>query len=523
MKFCIKIDQATGQRYMAVSANGQAVLLNYLTNKGTAFTHRERDELDITGLLPPQVSTMKQQLDRAYENFSDKTTNIEKFIYLTALQDRNETLYYRLVFEHIDEMMPIVYTPVVGEACQKFSHIYRRGRGIYVSYRNRGNIAHILSHKGIDNPSIIVVTDGERILGLGDQGAGGMGIPIGKLSLYTLCAGVSPYSTIPITLDVGTDNEERLNDPLYVGLRQKRVRGEAYQAFIDEFVEAVNKVFPNVCLQWEDFLKGNAIKQLNRFRDQLCTFNDDIQGTAGVVMAGLYSALRITRLPLAAQRIVFAGAGASAQGISDLIVTAMQEEGLSEQEAIERIWTVDSEGLCTKNRDGLADFKLKFARSAAEITRYTCADRSKISLAEAIDNAKPTILIGTSGTPGMFTESIIRKMAEINERPIIFPLSNPTSKAEVTPADALDWSEGRAIVATGSPFDPVVMKGKRFRIGQGNNAFIFPGVGLGVTVSRARRVTDGMFLDAAKALAHMVTQKDLDETAVYRRAEHLNG
>lgn len=506
---------------MAVSANGQAVLLNYLTNKGTAFTHRERDELDITGLLPPQVSTMKQQLDRAYENFSDKTTNIEKFIYLTALQDRNETLYYRLVFEHIDEMMPIVYTPVVGEACQKFSHIYRRGRGIYVSYRNRGNIAPILSHMGIDNPSIIVVTDGERILGLGDQGAGGMGIPIGKLSLYTLCAGVSPYSTIPITLDVGTDNEERLNDPLYVGLRQKRVRGEAYQAFIDEFVEAVNKVFPNVCLQWEDFLKGNAIKQLNRFRDQLCTFNDDIQGTAGVVMAGLYSALRITRLPLAAQRIVFAGAGASAQGISDLIVTAMQEEGLSEQEAIERIWTVDSEGLCTKNRDGLADFKLKFARSAAEITRYTCADRSKISLAEAIDNAKPTILIGTSGTPGMFTESIIRKMAEINERPIIFPLSNPTSKAEVTPADALDWSEGRAIVATGSPFDPVVIKGKRFRIGQGNNAFIFPGVGLGVTVSRARRVTDGMFLDAAKALAHMVTQKDLDETAVYPELKRI--
>jgi malic enzyme len=515
MNFYIKIDQATGQRYMAVSAKGRDLLLNYITNKGTAFSHRERDELDLAGLLPPQVSTMKQQLDRTYESYSSKTTNIEKFIYLTALQDRNETLYYRLVLEYIDEMMPVVYTPVVGEACQKFSHIYRRARGVYVSYKDRGNIAHILSHVGIDNPSVIVVTDGERILGLGDQGAGGMGIPIGKLCLYTLCAGVSPYSTIPITLDVGTNNEERLNDPLYLGLRQKRVRGEAYQEFIDEFVEAVKKVFPNVCLQWEDFLKGNAIKQLNRFRDELCTFNDDIQGTAGVVLAGLYSALRITGKPLAGQRIVFAGAGASAQGISDLLVSAMQEEGLSQQEAIERIWTVDSEGLCTKSRSGLADFKLRFARSAAEIETYACRDRSKISLEETIANVKPTILIGTSGTPGMFTESIVRRVAEFNERPIIFPLSNPTSKTEVTPADALAWTEGRAIVATGSPFDPVQFKGKRYRIGQGNNAFIFPGVGLGVTVSRARRVTDGMFLDAAKTLAQMVTQKDLDETAVY--------
>jgi malic enzyme len=515
MNFCIKIDQATGQRYMAVSVKGRSLLLNYVTNKGTAFSQRERDDLDIAGLLPPQVSTMKQQLDRTYENFSSKTTYLEKFIYLTALQDRNETLYYRLLLEHIDEMMPIVYTPVVGEACQKFSHIYRRARGVYVSYKDRGNIAHILSHVGMDNPSVIVVTDGERILGLGDQGAGGMGIPIGKLCLYTLCAGISPYSTIPITLDVGTDNEERLKDPLYLGLRQKRIRGEAYQEFIDEFVDAVKKVFPNVCLQWEDFLKGNAIKQLNRFRDQLCTFNDDIQGTAGVVMAGLYSALRITGKPLAEQRIVFAGAGASAQGISDLIVSALQEEGLSEQQAVERIWTVDSESLCTKNRTGLADFKLRFARAAAEIESYACKDRSKISLEETIDNAKPTILIGTSQTPGLFTETIVRKMAKNNPRPIIFPLSNPTSKTEVTPANALAWSEGRAIVATGSPFDPIVLEGKRYRIGQGNNAFIFPGVGLGVTVCRAQRVTDGMFLDAAKALAQKVTQKDLDDTAVY--------
>lgn len=515
MNFSIKIDQATGQRYMSVSEKGRCLLFNYETNKGTAFTQREREELDLAGLLPPHVSTMKQQLARTYENFSGKAANIEKFIYLTGLQDRNEILFYRLLLEHIDEMMPIVYTPVVGEACQRFSHIYRRGRGVYVSYNDRGNIAHILSHVGIDNPSIIVVTDGERILGLGDQGAGGMGIPIGKLCLYTLCAGVSPYSTIPITLDVGTDNEERLNDPLYIGLKQKRVRGEAYQEFIDEFVEAVKKVFPNTCLQWEDFLKGNAIKQLNRFRDELCTFNDDIQGTAGVVVAGLYSALRITGKPLAQQRVVFAGAGASAQGISNLIIVAMQEDGLSEREAVERIWTVDRQGLCTKNRDGLADFKLKFARTEAQIAGYVCRDRSRISLEETIDNAKPTILIGTSGNTGMFAEPLVRKMAEINNRPIILPLSNPTSKSEVTPANALRWSDGRAIVATGSPFDPVEMNGKRFRIGQGNNAFIFPGVGLGVTVSRARRVTDGMFLDAAKALAQMVTQKDLDETAVF--------
>ncbi len=515
MNFSIKIDQATGQRYMAVPAKGKALLFDFEINKGTAFSAREREELDLSGLLPPQISNMKQQLDRTYENFSSKTTNIEKFIYLTALQDRNEILYYRLLLEHIEEMMPIVYTPVVGEACQKFSHIYRRGRGIYVSYNDRGNIAHILRHVGIDNPSIIVVTDGERILGLGDQGAGGMGIPIGKLCLYTLCAGVSPYSTIPVTLDVGTDNEERLKDPLYIGLRQKRVRGEAYQAFIDEFVEAVKEVFPHVCLQWEDFLKGNAIRQLNRFRDALCSFNDDIQGTAGVVVAGLYSALRITGKPMSEQRIVFAGAGASAQGISDLLVAAMREDGLNEQDAVKRIWTVDSKGLCTKDRKGLDDFKLKFARSGEEISGYKCKDPSAISLEETIDNVKPTVLIGTSGTPGAFTEAVVRKMTAYNERPIIFPLSNPTSKSEAIPADVLSWSEGRAIVATGSPFDPVEIKGKRFRIGQANNALIFPGVGLGVTAARARRVTDSMFLDAAKAMAAMVTQKDLDEAAVY--------
>ncbi|MBZ5498072.1 MAG: NAD-dependent malic enzyme [Acidobacteriia bacterium] len=515
MKISLKIDPATGQKYMAVSRKGKALLMDCRTNKGSAFTDQERDELDLQGLLPPIVSTMQQQLDRCYENFAAKAVNLEKFIYLSGLQDRNETLFYRLVLEHIDEMMPIVYTPVVGEACQKYSHIYRRARGLYVNYNQKDNIERILANCGISNPSIIVVTDGERILGLGDQGAGGMGIPIGKLCLYTLCAGISPYNTLPITLDVGTDNEERLNDPLYLGLRQKRVRGDAYQEFIDRFVAAVQKVFPTTLLQWEDFLKGNAIKQLKRFRDRLCTFNDDIQGTAGVVLAGLFSALRITKQRMRDQRVVFAGAGASAQGISDLLVSAMMEDGLSREEAIHRIWTTDSVGLVTKARTNLEDFKATYARSTEEIAGYKCKDRAKITLVEAIANVKPTILIGTSGTPGTFTQEVVDHMAKINERPIVFPLSNPTSKAECTAGDAMRWSDGRAIVATGSPFDPVVIGGKRFRIGQCNNAFIFPGIGLGLTASRARRTTDGMFLEAARALASKVTSKDLDESAVY--------
>ena len=515
MKFGVKIDPATGQKYMAVSARGQALLMNPITNKGTAFTQREREELGLQGLIPPMVCTMKQQLDRTYENYLNKTTNLERFIYLTSLQDRNETLFYRLLLEHIDEMMPIVYTPVVGEACQKYSHIYRRGRGLYIDYNHRGHIDKLLRHSEITNPSVIVVTDGERILGLGDQGAGGMGIPIGKLCLYTLCAGISPFSTLPITLDVGTDNEERLKDPLYLGLKQKRIRGEAYQEFVDEFVAAVQKVFPHTLLQWEDFLKGNAIFQLKRFRDKLCTFNDDIQGTAGVIVAGLFSALRITGKKMRDQKVVFAGAGASAQGISDLIVTAMMQEGLTKEQANKQVWTVDSQGLVTKARTNLEDFKATYARDVEEVAKFNVKDRAKITLLETICNVKPTIVLGTSGTPGMFTKDVVQLMASINERPIIFPLSNPTSKSECTAQDAIEWSEGRAIVATGSPFAPVTYNGKRHRIGQGNNAFIFPGVGLGISAGRISRVTDSMFLEAARALANEVTQKDLDETAVY--------
>jgi malate dehydrogenase (oxaloacetate-decarboxylating) len=515
MQFSIRIDPTTGERYLAVPVKGNQLLMEPLLNKGTAFTRRERDELDLHGLLPPAVSTGKQQLDRTYENYLAHPTDLDKYIYLTGLHDRNEVLFYRLIYEHIDEMMPVVYTPVVGEACQKFSHIYRRGRGIYIAYEQMDFIEKLLVNSGVTNPSVIVVTDGERILGLGDQGAGGMGIPIGKLCLYTLCAGVSPFTTLPIMLDVGTDNKDRLNDALYLGTRHERVRGEAYQEFIDKFVAAVKKVFPQVVLQWEDFLKGNAIKQLNRFRNELCTFNDDIQGTAGVVVAGLLSALRITGRTMERQKIVFAGAGASAQGISDLIVAAMVEDGLSREEAVSRIYTVDSRGLVVRGRTGLEDFKATFAKSSEEVESWKVRDRSNITLEEVVTNAEPSILIGCSGSPGTFTEEVVRAMTRVNERPIIFPLSNPTSKSECTPEDALRWSDGRAIVATGSPFGPVRHGDRRFRIGQGNNAFIFPGIGLGLTVARSSRVTDRMFLEAAKALASKVTREDLDQGAVY--------
>lgn len=513
--FSIRVDPATGQRYMAVTQRGMPLLLNPITNKGTAFTRREREELDLVGLVPPAVCTMQQQLDRTYESYQAKVTDLERFIYLTSLHDRNETLFYRLVLEHIDEMMPIVYTPVVGEACQRFSHIYRRGRGLYIAHEQRGQIETILANAGISHPSVIVVTDGERILGLGDQGAGGMGIPIGKLCLYTLCAGVSPYSTLPITLDVGTDNVERLDDPLYLGMRHKRVRGEAYQQFIDAFVAAVKRVFPHVVLQWEDFLKENALFQLGRFRDELCTFNDDIQGTAGVVLAGLYGALRITGRPMRDQSIVFAGAGASAQGIAALLVDALVEDGLQRDEAVGRIWMTDSHGLVTRARPGLEGFKVRFARPVDEAAGYVVRDRSRITLAETIESARPTMLIGTSATPGCFDAPVVEAMARINARPIVFPLSNPTSKSECVPLDALRWSDGRAIVATGSPFPTASVEGKRFRFGQCNNSFVFPGVGLGLTISGARRVTNGMFLDAAKALAAQVTAEDIAQGAVY--------
>jgi malic enzyme len=499
---------------VTVSASGSALLVDPLTNKGTAFTTDERAALHLDGLVPPAVCTIEQQLERVYENYRAKQTPLERYIHLASLQDRNETLFFRLLHDHIEEMMPVVYTPVVGEACQKFSHIYRRPRGLYISYEQRDTIDAILAnHAG--SPAIIVVTDGERILGLGDQGVGGMGIPIGKLCLYTACAGIPPDRTLPIMLDVGTENQDLLDDPMYLGTRHRRIRGAAYQAFIDRFVRAVTRVYPDAVLQWEDFLKANAITQLQRFRDRLCTFNDDIQGTAATVIAGVCAALKITGQSMRDQRIVLGGAGASAQGIADLFVAAMRDEGLSLGEARRRIATVDSRGLVTQGRPDLEDFKATYARSIDEVAAYASSDPSHITLEETIRHFMPTILIGTSGTAGLFTEAVVGAMAAVNARPIVFPLSNPTSKSECTADEAIRWSEGRAIVATGSPFDPVAYRSRTYRIGQGNNAFVFPGIGLGLWVGRVRRVTDAMFLDAAKALASQVSDEDVASGAVY--------
>ena len=514
MEWSTEHDSITGEEYIAVDMRGEPLLRDPFTNKSTAFTAAEREELGLDGLVPPAVSTMDQQLARVYENYRVKQTPLERYIHLASLQDRNETLFFRLVHDHIDEMMPIVYTPVVGEACQQFSHIYRRPRGLYISYEQRDRIDAILANHARP-PAVIVVTDGERILGLGDQGVGGMGIPTGKLSLYTACAGIPPYLTLPIMLDVGTDNQERLNDPLYLGLRHKRIRGREYQDFIDRFVDAVMRVYPDAVLQWEDFLKANAITQLARFRDRLCTFNDDIQGTAAVVAAGVYAALRMTGQAMRDQRVVLGGAGASAQGIANLFVSALRDAGLSHEEARQRICTVDSRGLVTEARAELEDFKAAYARPVEEVATYACSDPAHITLEETIRNFEPTILVGTSGAAGLFTEAVVRAMAAVNDRPIVFPLSNPTSKSECTAEEAIRWSDGRAIVATGSPFDPVVHRGQTHRIGQGNNAFVFPGVGLGLWVGGVRRVTDAMFLDAAQALAHLVSPADLDQGAVY--------
>jgi malic enzyme len=505
---------------LTVNLSGSALLADPLMNKGTAFSERERAALHLDGLIPPAVCTIAQQLERVYENYRAKETSLERYIHLASLQDRNETLFFRLVHEHLDEMMPVLYTPVVGEACQKFSHIYRRPRGLYIAYEQQDAIASILANHATP-PAVIVVTDGERILGLGDQGIGGMGIPIGKLCLYTVCAGIPPDRTLPIMLDVGTDNEDLLADPMYLGTRHRRIRGEQYQAFIDRFVEAVIRVWPDAVLQWEDFLKANAITQLARFRDRLCTFNDDIQGTAATVVAGVYASLRITHQSMRDQRIVIAGAGASAQGIAALLVEAIEDDGVPLTEARHRIATVDSRGLVTQDRPDLEEFKALYARASAEVAGFACRDRSHVTLVESIRNLRPTILIGTSATSGLFTQAVIEAMAEINERPVVMPLSNPTSKSECTAADAVRWSDGHAIVATGSPFDPVVHGSRTYRIGQGNNAFVFPGIGLGLWVGHVRRVTDGMFLDAAKALAEQVSDVDLAGGAVYPQLSRI--
>jgi malate dehydrogenase (oxaloacetate-decarboxylating)(NADP+) len=485
---------------------GAAVLADPLLNKGTAFTDRERDALGLRGLLPPRVFTMAEQVQRSLGAVRRKQDNIEKYIYLTNLQNRNEMLFYRLVIDNIEEMVPLIYTPTVGEACLQYGSIYRRPRGLFISLKERGRIAEILRLWPHDGVRLIVVTDGERILGLGDLGALGMGIPVGKLSLYTSCAGVHPYYTLPITLDVGTDNSSLQEGPFYIGIKGHRLRGPAYDDFIEEFVAGVKTVFPKALLQWEDFGNANAFRLLHRYRQRIPSFNDDIQGTASVALAGLFGALRMTGAKLSGQRIMFLGAGEAGTGIADLYVTAARAEGLSEAEARGRCWFLDTKGLVVKNRgDVLAEHKVPYAHDHPFIP----------TLAEAVRTLKPTALIGVSGMPAAFTREIVEAMSALNKRPIIFALSNPTSKAECTAEQAYTWSKGQAVFASGSPFAPVEYEGRKLVPGQGNNIYIFPGVGLGALVSESTEVTDEMFLAAARTLAGLVQPEDLAVGRIY--------
>ena len=496
--------RATEGRVKSALPTGIALLHDARINKGTAFTEKERDAFKLRGLLPPVVNTIEEQQDRVLENYKHKPTPLEKYIFMIALQDRNETLFYRTVIDNIYDMMPIIYTPTVGEACAKFGHIFRQPRGLYISAKHKGQIAKVLRNWPEKDVGVIVVTDGERILGLGDLGAHGMGIPIGKLSLYTACAGVHPRLTLPVTLDVGTNNEELLEDELYIGIRQKRLRGAEYDELVDEFISAVKKVFPDTLVQFEDFATLNAFRLLHHYREQICTFNDDIQGTAAVTLAGLLGAGRITGQDITKQTLLFLGAGEAGIGIADLCVSAMVRQGMSRDEAKSRMWFVDSKGLVVKSRKDLAEHKLPYARAHEFLP----------DLSAAIEAAKPTAIIGVSGRPQSFTEAMVRRMAEINEQPIVFALSNPTSKAECTAEQAYEWTDGRGIFASGSPFDPVTYKGKRHVPTQGNNAYIFPGLGLGAVVSRARHVTDDMFYVAAKAAADMTTDEELKQGSI---------
>lgn len=480
---------------VVTSLTGQLLLDNPLFNKGSAFPEDERREFGLLGLLPLHCSSIDEQLARTYENYKRKDSDLERYVFLMALQDRNETLFYRLLQEHISEMMPIIYTPTVGEGCRQYSHVFRRPRGLYISYPHRHEIPALLDNAPAERVEVIVVTDGERILGLGDLGVGGMGIPIGKLSLYSLCAGIHPAATLPIMIDAGTDNLELLDDPLYLGWRHTRIRGQEYDDFIEEFVEAVKQKFPQVLLQWEDFSKQNAARLLERYRDRLCTFNDDIQGTGAVTVAGLLAAMKVLGTRLGEQRIVILGAGSSAIGISDQIVAAMLHEGHTEHDAKRKLWLIDSKGLVHAGRVDLESSKKKYARPVVS------SETTGSSFVDVVRNIHPTILIGTSGQRGAFNEDIVREMASHVDRPVIFPLSNPTSKSESTPVELLNWTDGRALIATGSPFPATSHNGKLIKIGQCNNAFVFPGVGLGVIASGASRVTDAMFSAAARILS----------------------
>ncbi|MEN8692941.1 MAG: NAD-dependent malic enzyme [Desulfobacterales bacterium] len=489
--------------------------MNYLhdpaLNKGTAFTEEERDKLGLRGLLPPGINTMEEQVLRVMGNYNRKTTDLEKYIFLVALQDRNQTLFYRVLTDHLAEMMPIIYTPTVGLACQEFVHIFRRPKGIFVSDKNKGRFSEILQNWPNKEVRVIVITDGERILGLGDLGVAGMGIPVGKLSLYTACAGIHPSWCLPVTIDVGTNNVELQKDPLYFGMRHQRIRGEEYDDLIEEFITAVQENFPNTLIQFEDFGNINAFRLLNKYRNRICAFNDDMQGTASVALAGLYAAMRMIGQKITDQKILFLGAGEAGTGIGDLIVSAMMNEGLSQTEARQRCWFVDSRGLVVKSRKNLPEHKLRYAHDFKDHPYFL----------DAVKALKPTAIIGVSGQPGTFTQTILEEMARCNERPIVFALSNPTPRSECTAKEAYVWTHGRAIFASGSPFEPFTLEGITYEPGQGNNAYIFPGVGLGVIACRAKHVTDEMFLAAAQTLAAEVTEDDFKRGSIYPPLGHI--
>jgi len=501
-----RVDPDTGERYLAVSVRGVGLLKSPLLNKGTAFSIEEREQFGLRGLLPDHVSTIDEQILRVRDQFDRKESELSQNVYLNGLLDRNETLFYRFIVENLEEVVPIIYTPTVAYACRHWSRIFRRARGIYISPRDRGHMpAALRSRAKLPNP-VIVVTDNERILGIGDQGAGGMGIPIGKLALYSAAAGIHPGRLIPVSLDVGTSNDELRSDPLYLGYRHERLRGEEYDSFIAEFVAAVRETHPDALLQWEDFANRTSFKNLETYRDTLPSFNDDIQGTAAIGVAGIMAASRYLGRPLTDHRIVIVGAGSAGIGIRDLIAAAMRAEGATDDDICSRLFVLDSRGLIVEGRPDLTAAKRRLAVPRAITASWQIAD-DPIGLTDVVRNTHATVLIGVSGVAGVFTQQIVSRMARYAERPIIMPLSNPTSHAECTPEDALWWTAGRALVATGSPFPAVHHRNLTHQIGQANNVFVFPGVGLGALTTGAREITDGMFLAAARALAGTVSDE----------------